>query len=225
MTTRLIEVSNTGSGIATITLSWPERRNALSIAMRDQISDALDDLAKDETLKVVVLTGSGSVFSAGFDLREFSSDDPDVRDRLWPSSDRFHHTVLRFPLPVVAGINGPALAGGFDLAVLCDIRIASTAATFAHPEQAFSDVVYGPLHDLVGGAAARYLAMTGYRIDAEEALRIGLVSEVCIPELLSSRLTEVATDIARAPREALIRTKAKVLRRLDISSETPTLDL
>jgi len=72
---------------------------------------------------------------------------------LWASSDRWHRTIIEFPRPTIAALNGPALAGGCDLAVMCDIRIAATTVRFAYPEQAFSDVVYGPLHDLVGGAA------------------------------------------------------------------------
>src|SRR5215207_133132 len=105
------------------------------------MSDALDELAGDEAVKTVVITGAGDVFSAGFDLREFEQ--PELADELWASSDRFHSTVLRFPLPLVAAVNGPALAGGFDLAVMCDIRVAAATARFAHPEIRFGDVVFG----------------------------------------------------------------------------------
>jgi len=208
-----------------LTLDRPERRNALSIALRDEVSVLLDTLAVDEAVKVVVITGAGEVFSAGFDLAEFASDDPGVRAGLWPSSDRFHDAVMRFPLPTIAAVNGPALGGGFDLAVLCDVRIAARSAAFAHPEHAFGDVVYAPLHDLVGGAVARDLCFTGRRIDADEALRLGLVREI-VPdgELLPVAL-ELARDIAAAPREVLVRTKAKVLARLDVADGTPTLDL
>ena len=86
-----------------------------------------------------------------------------------------------FPLPLVAAINGPAIAGGFDLAVMCDLRVAATTARFAHPERSFGDVVYGPLHDLVGGAVARDLALGGRELSAEEALRVNLVSAVVAP--------------------------------------------
>jgi enoyl-CoA hydratase/carnithine racemase len=106
MPDRLITISATTDAAVTITMDRPDKKNALSIAMRDQISDALDGLASDEAVKVVILTGAGDVFSAGFDLREFGSEDPAVQAGLWPSSDRFHHTVLRFPLPIVAAVNG-----------------------------------------------------------------------------------------------------------------------
>src|SRR5262249_1027167 len=152
----------------------------------DAISDALDSLANDETIKCVVFTGAGSVFCAGFDLTEFTraADDDAFGRELWASSDRYHDTVLRCPLPTIAAINGPALAGGFDLAIMGDLRIASTSARFSHPERTFGDVVYGPLHDLVGGAVARELTIGGREVDAGEALAVHLVGEVVEPEQL-----------------------------------------
>ena len=206
--------------VAVLTLNRPDKKNALSIEVRDAMSDALDELATDDAVKVVVVTGAGDVFSAGFDLKEFERlDDAAHAARLWASSDRWHRTLLEAPMPVVAAVNGPALAGGFDLAVMCDIRVASATARFAHPEQTFSDVVYGPLHDLVGGA----VALTGRSIDADEALRLHLVSQV-VPagEALDAALA-TAAQIARGPRDVLRRTKAKAVARAAVAG--PTLDL
>jgi enoyl-CoA hydratase len=221
----ILLASEPSSSVVTLTLNRPEKKNALSIALRDAVSEALDALGTDERVKVVVLTGAGDTFCAGFDLKEFTPDDPAAQRRLWESSDRFHHTVLRFPLPVVAAVNGPALAGGFDLAVLCDVRIASDAAYFAHPEHAFSDIVFGPLHDLVGGAVARDLALTGRRVSAQEALALRLVSRVVPAADLMREAEGVARMIAGAPRHALMRTKAKAVARAGIPAGTPTLDL
>lgn len=209
-------------GVVLLTLDRPEHRNALSIALRDELSDILDALAGDPKTKVVVVTGAGSTFCAGFDLKEFEL--PERVEELWASSDRFHHRFLRFPLPIVAAVNGPALAGGFDLAVMCDLRIASTAARFAHPEAAWADVVYSPLHELVGGAVARDLAFTGRAIDAEEAHRLHLVSEVVAPERLLPTALELAGTIAKTPRETLVRTKGKAIRR-SVLTLGATLDL
>lgn len=223
---RLVVVDGPSTdGVATLTLHRPEKKNALSIALRDAVSDELDRLAGHANLKALVITGSGSCFCSGFDLGEFAIDTPGHHDRLWQSSDRFHHTVLRFPLPTIAAVNGAALAGGFDLALMCDIRIASTAAHFGHPEHAFGDVVYALLHDLVGGAIARDLCMTGRPFDAEEALRLGVVSEVVAPAELHAAASHVARRIAQAPRWALVRTKAKAIERAGIAPGTPTLDL
>jgi len=212
---------------ATLTLNRPQKRNALSVQLRDAISDALDVLGSDPAVKAVVITGAGPVFSAGFDLSEFdkaAGDDAFGRE-LWASSDRYHETVLHFPLPTVAAINGAALAGGFDLAVLCDIRIAATTARFAHPERSFGDVVYGPLHDLVGGAVARELTIGGRELDADQALAVHLVGEVVPHEALAAATEAAVARIVTAPRDVLMRTKAKALRRAGYAPGTATLEL
>ena len=216
-----------GDGFATLTLNRPAKRNALSVELRDAISDALDDLATDAEIKAVVITGAGTVFSAGFDLSEFdrAAGDADFGRELWASSDRYHDTVLRFPLPTIAAVNGPALAGGFDLAILCDLRIASTTARFTHPERTFGDIVYGPLHDLVGGAVARELTIGGREVDAQQALELHLVGEVVPPEVLMDATRATVERIVAAPREVLMRTKAKALRRAGYAAGTATLDL
>jgi enoyl-CoA hydratase/carnithine racemase len=208
---------------AVVTLDRPEKRNALSIALRDQVSDALHELAQDRAVKCVVVTGAGEYFSAGFDLKEFA--DAALADRLWASSDRFHHSVMRFPLPTIAAINGPALAGGFDLALLCDVRIASTTARFAHPEFTFGDVVYSPLHDLVGGAVAREIALTNRELSAPDALALHVVNEVVAPEALADAVAAVVARTCQAPRDILMRTKSKVIARAGIPPTTHTLDL
>jgi len=209
-------------GVATLTLNRAEKKNALSIALRDEMSDALDALAGDDTVKAVVITGAGDVFSSGFDLREFQQ--PELSDQLWASSDRFHATVLQFPLPLVAAVNGPAIAGGFDLAVMCDLRIAADTAWFAHPEIEFGDVVYGPLHDLVGGAVARDLCFTGRVVEAQEAKALRLVSSIVPVDELMDEVTRFTDQIIRAPREVLLRTKAKAARRARVVGDK-TLDL
>jgi enoyl-CoA hydratase/carnithine racemase len=199
-----------------------EKKNALSIALRDELSDALDDLAGDEAVKTVVVTGAGDVFSSGFDLREFQQ--PELSDQLWASSDRFHATVLRFPLPLVAAVNGPAIAGGFDLAVMSDVRVAADTARFSHPEIEFGDVVYGPLHDIVGGGLARELCFTGRVVEAQEAKTLGLVSSVVPLDELAGEVTRFTDLIGRAPRDVLLRTKAKATRRAAVARDQ-TLDL
>jgi enoyl-CoA hydratase len=226
MSDELVIVTTAGRpDIVVVTLNRPEKKNALSIALRDAISDTLDRLAGDEEVKVVILTGAGDTFTAGFDLGEFSVDEPGFQERLWASSDRYHHTVLAFPLPTIAAVNGAALAGGFDLAVLCDLRVAAASARFAHPEHAFAEVVYGPLHDLVGGAVARDLCLTGRSIDADEALRLGVVNDVVPDGEVLEAAGRLAEKIAAAPRANLIRTKAKAIARARLDSGAGTLDL
>ena len=220
-----IRVLPCDEGVVTIILDRSHKKNALSIALREEVIDALELLRSDDSVSCVVVTGQGDTFSAGFDLSEFAVDDRAFQGHLWESSDRFHHALLRFPLPLIAAVNGPALAGGFDLAVLCDLRIASSSARFGHPERSFGDVVYGPLHDLVGGAVARDLCLTGRTVDANEAHELGLVSRVVGPTELMSVTGEVARSIAAFPRELSVRTKAKIVARMSIDPKTKTLDL
>ena len=139
--TVLVLETDRRDGVVSLTLNRPDKKNALSVALRDALSDTLDRLAGDEAARAVTLTGD--TFSAGFDLAEFEVDDPEFQEALWASSERFHRTGLTFPLPLVAVVNGPALAGGFDLAVMCDLRVASTTAWFSHPELKFTESVYG----------------------------------------------------------------------------------
>jgi enoyl-CoA hydratase len=226
MSSDVLHVRRETETVATLVLNRPDKRNALSIALRDRVADALDDLVTDTALKVVVVTGAGPVFSAGFDLGEFRAafDDAALAERLWASSDRYHATLLRFPLPLVAAVNGPAIAGGFDLALCCDLRVAASSATFSHPEYTFGDVVYSPLHDLVGGAVARELCMTGRELDAHEALALRVVNRVVEPDALPTAVDELTARIAAAPRPNLLRTKAKAIERSRIVAGD-TLDL
>ncbi len=221
-----LSLDRPADGVARLTLDRPERRNALSIELRDALSDTLDALAGDPDVRCALLTGAGTTFSAGFDLGEFAAvaEDPALGDRLWASSDRYHATVLQFPLPLVAAVNGPAIAGGFDLAVMCDVRLGATTARFSHPERTFGPVVYAPLRELVGGATARDLCLTGRELDAAEAHRLGLLSEVVEPDALADAALAVAARTAEAPRELLVTTKAKILRFAGIEAGA-TLDL
>ena len=205
-------------GVATLTLARAERRNALSIKLRDEISDQLDSWATDPAVRAVVLTGEGSTFCAGFDLDEFAQADlaPTIRD----SSRRYHLAVWHFPKPLLAAINGPAVAGGMDLCVLCDFRIASANAVFGHPEIKFgAPPLFTPLQWIVGVGIARDLCLTGRRIDADEALRIGLVNSISQPARVLDDALAMACTIIEAPQPALECTK-----RYLISSPSATFE-
>jgi enoyl-CoA hydratase/carnithine racemase len=193
-------------GIATVTLNRPDKRNALSIALRDALSETLRDWHDDASVRVVVFTGAPPAFSAGFDLGEFQ--DPALARTIRHSSARYHRAVWSFPKPTVAAVNGHALGGGFDLATLCDLRLASTEASFGHPEIKFgAPPLFTPLRWLVGDGIARDLCLTGRRIDADEALRIGLVSRVVASDDLLEEARAVARQIAEAPQRTLQATK------------------
>jgi len=203
--------------VAVVALNRPEKRNALSIALRYEIDACLAALEQDDGISVVIITGRGPAFCAGFDLSEMRFDDAVHVKRFNESSAAYHMRLMNFRKPLIAAVNGPALAGGLDLAVLCDIRISSEGASFAHPEIRFgSPVLFTALRDIIGGGLARELCLTGRKINAAEALRIGLVNQLVPSGRLLEAAKEVARTIAEAPRSGLEATKALIVR----SSET-----
>jgi enoyl-CoA hydratase/carnithine racemase len=210
MTQRTIRTQILDGGVALLTLCRPDRRNAISIEMRREISTTLADWRDDSAVGAVVLTGEGPAFSAGFDLDEFKF--PERFDELFETSARYHRDVWAFPKPTIAAVNGPAMGGGFDLATLCDLRIASTRATFGHPEIKFgAPPLYTPLRYIVGEGIARDLCLTGRKMSAEEAQRVSLVSEAVDSHRLEERAVAVARQILEAPARALLFTKSYLL--------------
>jgi enoyl-CoA hydratase len=206
MTPRTLRLAVEGR-VGTLTLARPDRRNALSIELREELSQVLAAWRDDPAVGAVVLTGEGTVFSAGFDLDEFQQ--PERFDAILDSSSRYHRDVWSFPKPIVAAVNGAAMGGGFDLACLCDLRLASATASFGHPEIKFgAPPLFTPLRWIVGDGVARDLCLTGRRIDAAEAHRVRLVSEVVEPAALAARAAAVARTILEAPDAALRFTKA-----------------
>jgi len=200
--------------VALVTLNRPDKRNALSIALRNEIDHCLGELADDDAVSVAVITGAGPVFCAGFDRNEFFVREPAHLEALMESTDRFHLRLMNYPKPLVAAINGSAMGGGLDLAVLCDVRVAAENAAFAHPEIKFgAPTLYGPLAETIGGGLARDLCLTGRRIDAQEAYRIGLVSSVAPVDRLLNEAMAVANSIAEAPLVALKTVKGMIIDR------------
>ena len=189
-----------------MTLNRPEKKNALSIELREAVTACLDGWAQDDAVGVVVITGAGAAFSAGFDLNEFAQ--PELMPRVFESSARYHRAVFRYPKPTIAAVNGVAFGGGLDLATLCDVRIASTSASFKHPEiKLGGPPLFTPLRWIVGEGRAREICLTGRAVTADEAHRIGLVTEVVEPERLRARSLALAAAILEAPAATLAATK------------------
>jgi enoyl-CoA hydratase len=200
--------------VALVTLNRPDKRNALSIALRNEIDQCLAEIEEDDSVSVAVIAGAGPSFCAGFDRNEFYMREPAHLKALMDSTDRFHLRLVNFSKPMVAAVHGPALGGGLDLAVLCDVRIASENATFGHPEIKFgAPTLYGPLAEVIGGGLARDLCLSGRRIDAQEAHRIGLVSSVVPLDRLLDEAMAVANSIAEAPLATLKRVKGMIIDR------------
>ena len=170
--------------VAVVTLSRPEKRNALSIELRTELAEAFAALSADDDVGCIVLTGAGSAFCSGMDTSEFGGD-REHRERLVETSTVAFQAVGDCPRPVVAAVNGPALAGGFALSLLCDLRIAGRAATFGYPELPRGiPPSYAAARAVLPATVAQELCLTGRVVEAPEAQRLGIVREVAPGDVL-----------------------------------------
>jgi len=185
--------------IAVLQLNRINSANALSTEFRKEIIKELDILENDETIKVIIITGNSNIFCAGFDLNEFLSVDTKNAPDLIKSADELFGKINFYKKPTIAAINGPALAGGMDLATVCDIRIASEKAIFGGPEIKFVPALYGPYARIMGEGRARELVLTGKIITAKDALEIGFINKITTPETLIDETKKMAKMIAEAP--------------------------
>jgi enoyl-CoA hydratase len=203
MTFRTILVENK-SGYAIVTLHRPGEMNALSREMRTELEDCFSSLEEDRAIRVILLTGGDYLFSAGMDLKEMSGlPDAEVQD-YFHSITRYLKKIYGCRKPVIAVVGGIALGGGFNLATVCDLIIASESAIFGHPELKFGiNPLFDPLRQIIGMSKAKEITMLGEPIGAREALRIGLVNKVAAPEKLMAEAESMARELAKRSPEAL----------------------
>ncbi|MEZ5956346.1 MAG: enoyl-CoA hydratase-related protein [Hyphomonadaceae bacterium] len=198
-------VSRAGA-VVTLTINRPERLNAMDSVAHLALSEALDTFAEDASVRVLVLTGAGSrAFSVGRDLKELSAtlsereqDEIDARwQRITRLTDRFD-----YPKPIIARVQGLALGGGFELALACDIVVATEGATFALPEAQRGLIPFaGGVHRLprqIPERTALGMMLTGRSIDAARALQLGLINEVTATELIDEAVERWTQEIVAA---------------------------
>jgi 2-(1,2-epoxy-1,2-dihydrophenyl)acetyl-CoA isomerase len=202
--------------VTRITLNRPDRLNALTSEMSDELVDAFTAAREDPEVRAVVLTGAGRGFCSGQDLTEFeeayrSGGRPDIGQHLERAYHRLIPVIVEIPKPVIAAVNGVAAGAGVSLAAACDIRIASEEARFT---QAFIKIGLTPdsggtwlLPRLIGYARALELSMTGDMVDAQTALDIGLVNRVVAADVFEKEVAEYAARLAAMPTAALGATK------------------
>ncbi len=189
------------SGIATITLNRPEKRNALSFQLVDELLAALDEIQQSQS-QVVILTGAGKAFCAGMDLDGLKLLVGKTHQENIKDSERIaqlFRAVYDFPLPTIAAVNGAAIAGGTGLATMCDFTLAVPNAKFGYTEVRIGFVpaiVSSILVWQVGHKIARDLLLSGRTFDADDAYRFGLVNEIVDPERLMQRANELAGELA-----------------------------
>ncbi len=189
-------------GVAIITLNRSEKRNAISQELLIFLYDALDRVIAGDHVRAAVLTGAGTAFCSGLDLTRLAKDN--LLDPKGNGSD-LTNILPRLNKPLIGAVNGPAMTGGFELALNCDFLLASTTARFAdthvkmgiHPGWGMSQL----LQRRIGLARALQMSLTGDFVDAGTALAWGLVNEVLAPEALMPRALEIAARIAQNSRE------------------------
>ncbi|MEM2787847.1 MAG: enoyl-CoA hydratase-related protein [Archaeoglobaceae archaeon] len=188
---------NVEGKIGIATLNRPEKLNALDSKTRAELKEILERAEKE--VRVLIITGTGKAFAAGADISELVKRDPLMAIEATKLGTELFAKIEELEIPVIAAINGLALGGGLELAMGCDIRIASTKAKFGQPEINIGIFPGGGgtqrLPRLVGMGMAKKLVLTGEMITAEEAYRIGLVEELVEPEKLMDRAKEIANKI------------------------------
>jgi 2-(1,2-epoxy-1,2-dihydrophenyl)acetyl-CoA isomerase len=201
--------------VGTVTLNRPDKLNAFAGRMRQEITQALQRMAEDPDVRVIVITGAGRAFCAGADIgymqKLLEHKDSDAFAKLVDAGRGVVTTIRSTPKPVIASINGAAAGGGANLALACDLRIASDRASIG---QTFNRIGLHPdwggtyfLPRLVGVAKAMELVFTGDMIDAAEAHRIGLVNRVVAADQLETATKELASKLAAKPPLALAMAK------------------
>jgi enoyl-CoA hydratase/carnithine racemase len=194
-----------GGGVVRLTLNRPESRNGLSVAMMAAMQAALDDIAGDDSVRVVVIAAAGPVFCAGHDLREISAHRADADGgraffaRAMQDCARMMQAVVALPQPVIAEVQGVATAAGCQLVATCDLAVASTAAKFCTPGVdigLFCSTPAVALSRAVARKPALHMLLTGEMVEAAEAQRIGLVNRVVAPALLTETTMALAARIA-----------------------------
>lgn len=200
---------------ATVTLNRPEKRNALSRDLLTELAQAFFDLHQERRVRAVILTGAGSVFSAGMDLAEMEATRAanDAFER-WQQDVLLYRDLLeqmlRFPKPILAAVGGPALAGGAGLVLACDIAVASRDATFGFPEPRrglVAGIVAPLLTFRIGCGQAAYFLFTSMAVGAEEAQRRGVFHELVEPEQIWARAVQLAEECGAGAPESLQLTK------------------
>lgn len=202
-------------GLAVLTLNRPQAMNALSSALMTALADSVDSLAADPSVRVLLLTGAGRAFCAGLDLKELGAGQRALGGAAESGAVRDPVAAIeRFPGPVIAALNGPAVTGGFELALACDVLIASPAARFADTH---ARVGIAPgwglsqrLSRVIGPYRAREVSFTGNWVSAEQASAWGLVNRVVPADRLMPEARALAADMLGTVPEMLLRYKAVI---------------
>jgi len=213
--------------LAIITLNRPEKMNSLSDPLLAEFRAAMDACDRDESVRAVIVTGSGKAFSAGFDItpkEKPRSTVQDWRDHAKDGNETWLR-VWRSRLPVVAAVNGYCLGGGCDLSMTCDYTVAADTAQFGEPEIEFSSAPpFLIMPWVIGMKHTKELLLLGERVSAAEALRMGIVNRVVPADQLMAEAKKVALRMARLPAIAMKQNKEAINRAYDMRGLMANID-
>lgn len=206
--------------IAEITLNRPEALNAMSRALVAALKDAVRDFSADDSLRAIILTGAGRAFCCGLDLKEMSQAEGAIGQFDWHGQNSLYAVAHACPHPIISAVNGYAITGGLELALLGDFIIASETAVFADtharvgitPSWGMTQV----LPRLIGLNRARQMSLTGEFVDARKALDWGLVNEVLPETRLMDRARDLATQISQTDRSTMTRIRGLIAQSVEL---------
>ena len=218
--------------VVTLTLNRPDKRNAMTLRMLEELQRAVDDVARDDSIRALIVAGAGKAFCAGLDLKDLGTTSGEDGMVELPQIEGSLHALEALPIPTIAMMQGEAIAGGLELALHCDLRVAGEDARMGMPLARLGLVVPYPLTqkllDTVGTVKTKHLLFTGKILDAARALEFGLVTQVVPNADLADTTRKLAADIAlnaplslRAMKAAII--EANGFRSRDASRETVEL--
>jgi 2-(1,2-epoxy-1,2-dihydrophenyl)acetyl-CoA isomerase len=203
-----VEIEN---AIATVTLNRPEKKNAITMAMRHQLWEAFEEIAEQDEVRAVILTGAGTDFCSGVDVQEFGGGGVPGSMMRMRKLHRIGRAISNLKKPVIAAVSGVCVGVGWSYALSCDLVIASDTVRFA---QIFNKIALAPdggavwlLSQQIGRMRAKEIVYSGRMVKAEEALKLGLVLEVLPPDALLARAKELALSFATGPTLALAMAK------------------
>ena len=220
--TEVVLVERPSEGVALLRINRPEARNALNMEVRRLLAQRMAEVADDEAVRCIVLTGNEKAFAAGADIKEMAG--AGTIEMLQRGTLKLWRSIAACPKPVIAAVNGFALGGGCELAMTCDIIIAGESAKFGQPEVKIGIIPGGGGARRLARAVGKYKAMryvlTGDIMSARDAYEMGLVSELVADAQVEQRAVDMAKHIAELSPLAMEQAKEAVLRGMDASLET-----
>jgi enoyl-CoA hydratase/carnithine racemase len=222
-----LKLSQPAEYVVALTMNRPQRRNAVSFEMARELEACLAGLLERQDIRVLILTGEGSAFGAGADLKERVALTPEIVQQQRHAGLRIVRLLEAFPAPVIAMINGPAFAGSLELALACDIRVASDRAVFALSELRNTGSFPGAggpvrLAKMIGRGRASYIVLSGRQFQAQEALQLGLVELVVPHPALLEQTMALAREIAGNSPLGVAAAKQLIRRSVDLDTDAAT---